>query len=353
MLGVPTVGDRVAQMVVKIYFEPKVEPYFHRDSYGYRPGKSAVDALAVTRQRCWRYDWVLEFDIKGLFDNIDHELLMKAVRKHTDNPWVILYIQRWLKAPFQMPDGTVRERTKGTPQGGVISPVLANLFLHYAFDKWMDRNHPDYPFARYADDGVIHCRTEREAQEVLQRPKRATTECKLELHPDKTKVVYCQDKDRTRDYQNTEFEFLGYSFRRRFIKDKLGRLQFNFLPAISPKSAKAFRAKVKEMNIRSRAGSKLEMLAEELNPIIRGWLNYFGKYGRSEVKSSMHYVNQRLVYWAMCKYKRFRGHRCRAEVMWSNKTDTSRRVEYNKRQEVFKWPIKRENSIPGSSRKKQ
>lgn len=154
MLGVPTVADRVAQMVAKIYFEPRVEPYFHPDSYGYRPGKSAVDALKVTRQRCWKYDWVLEFDIKGLFDNIDHEVLMKAVCKHTDNPWVILYIERWLKAPFQMPDGTAQERTKGTPQGGVISPILANLFLHYAFDKWMEKHHRNKPFARYADDGA-------------------------------------------------------------------------------------------------------------------------------------------------------------------------------------------------------
>ncbi len=205
------------------------------------------------------------------------------------------------------------ERYSGTPQGGVISPVLANLFMHYAFDIWMTRNYPNSPFERYADDGIIHCKTEMEAQEVLRSLNQRMTECKLELHPEKTKIVYCKDKDRTKDYENTEFEFLGYTFRRRFIKDKLGRLQFNFLPAISRKSAKAFRAKVKEMNIRSRSGSKLEMLAEELNPIIRGWLNYFGKYGRSEVKSSMHYVNQRFVYWAMSKYKRFRGHQRRAE----------------------------------------
>ena len=313
-LGIPTVGDRVAQMVAKMYLEPQVEPIFHEDSYGYRPHKSALDAVGQARQRCWKYDYVIELDIKGLFDNIDHELLMRAVRKHVKEAWVILYIERWLTIPFITSTNLVVERRSGTPQGGVISPVLANLFMHYAFDIWMTRNYPNSPFERYADDGIIHCKTEREAQEVLKGLNQRMTECKLELHPDKTKVAYCKDKDRTRDYQNTGFEFLGYSFRRRFIKDKLGRLQFNFLPAISLKSAKAFRAKVKEMNIRSRAGSKLEMLAEELNPTIRGWLNYFGKYGHSEVKSSMHYVNQRLVYWAMCKYKRFRGHRCRAEV---------------------------------------
>ena len=210
ILGVPTVADRVAQMVVKIYFEPTVEPHFHPDSYGYRPGKSAADALAVTRQRCWKYDWVLEFDIKGLFDNIDHELLMKAVRKHTDCPWVILYIQRWLKAPFQMPDGTVKKRMKGTPQGGVISPVLANLFLHYAFDVWMARNHPDKPFARYADDGVAHCRSKKEAEKLRESLQKRLAECGLELHPEKTRIVYCKDDDRRGDYPETKFDFLGY-----------------------------------------------------------------------------------------------------------------------------------------------
>jgi len=189
MLGVPSVADRVAQMVAKIYFEPKVEPYFHKDSYGYRPRKSAVDALKVTRQRCWDYDWVLEFDIKGLFDNIDHKLLMKAVRKHTDNPWVILYIKRWLTAPFQMFDGTVKERTKGTPQGGVISPILANLFLHYAFDRWMDKNHPGKPFARYADDGVAHCKSKTQAEELHISLRERFLACGLELNPEKN--PYC------------------------------------------------------------------------------------------------------------------------------------------------------------------
>jgi RNA-directed DNA polymerase len=190
VLGVPTVADRVAQMVVKLYFEPTVEPYFHQDSYGYRPGKSAIDAVAATRKRCWRYDWVLEFDIKGLFDNIDHELLMKAVRKHTDIPWVILYIERWLKAPFQRVDGTEEQRTKGTPQGGVISPVLANLFLHYAFDTWMDREQPGKPFARYADDGVVHCKSLSDAEGVYESLKKRFEECKLEIHPEKSRIVY-------------------------------------------------------------------------------------------------------------------------------------------------------------------
>ena len=233
LLGIPTVSDRVAQMVVKIYFESKVEPYFHPDSYGYRPGKSALDAIAITRQRSWRYDWVLEIDIKGLFDNIDHELLMKAVRQHTDNAWNILYIQRWLKAPFQMPDGTVKERDKGTPQGGVISPVLANLFLHYAFDKWMDREHPEKPFARYADDAVVHCKSKEDAEELRSRLEQRLAECKLELHPTKTRIVYCKDANRKGNYPENTFDFLGYTFRPRGARNKLGMLFAGYLPAIS------------------------------------------------------------------------------------------------------------------------
>ncbi len=207
VLGVPTVADRVAQMVAKIYFEPKVEPCFHPDSYGYRPGKSAGDALAVTRKRCWKYDWVLEFDIKGLFDNIDHKLLMKAVRKHTDNPWVLLYIERWLKAPFQMPDGTVVERTKGTPQGGVISPVLANLFLHYAFDRWMSKNHPGKPFARYADDAVAHCYTLERAQELRKSLDKRFAECGLELHRTKPASANARIADGRAEYRKRSFDY--------------------------------------------------------------------------------------------------------------------------------------------------
>ena len=241
VLGVPSVADRVAQMVAKIYFEPTVEPHFHPDSYAYRPGKSAHDALAVTRQRCWQYDWVLEFDIKGLFDNIDHELLMKAVGKHTDEAWVILYIQRWLKAPFQKPDGTVIERTKGTPQGGVISPVLANLFLHYAFDVWMTTEHPNKPLARYADDGIAHCSSLSEAEALMENLKQRFKECGLELHPEKTRIVYCKDDDRENDYPETSFDFLGYTFRPRRSKNWQGKYFINFTPAVSNKAKKAMR----------------------------------------------------------------------------------------------------------------
>lgn len=312
-LGVPTIGDRVAQMVAKLYFEPEVEPIFHKDSYGYRPGKSALDAVGQARQRCWKFNYVIEFDIKGLFDNIDHELLKKAVRKHAKEPWIEIYVDRWLKAPFMDGNGMVIKRDCGTPQGGVISPVLANLFLHYTFDAWITSRYPNAPFERYADDAIIHCKTEQEALDILASLEKRLEECKLEIHPLKTKIVYCQDKDRAREYPVTRFDFLGYTFQRRFIKDKLGRLQFNFLPAMSLKSGKAFREKVKAMNLHHLAGSKIEMIAEAINPMVRGWLNYFKKYCPSAMKYTMDCLNRRLVLWAMQKYKRFRGRRRLAE----------------------------------------
>ena len=213
ILGIPTVGDRVAQMVAKMYFEPMVEPHFHQDSYAYRPKKSPIDAVTVTRQRCWTYDWLIELDIKGLFDNIDHGLLMRAVKRHTNCKWLLLYIERWLKAPFQKRDGQLLERETGTPQGGVISPVLANLFLHYVFDKWMARKRPQNPFARYADDGVIHCRSKEEAEELLEQLTKRFNECELELHPNKTHIVYCKDDKRPGSFEKESFEFLGYAFR--------------------------------------------------------------------------------------------------------------------------------------------
>jgi RNA-directed DNA polymerase len=295
-LGIPTISDRIAQMVVKMYLEPNIEPVFHNDSYGYRPNKSALDAIGKARQRCWKYDYVIEFDIKGLFDNIVHDLLMKAVKLHTKEPWILLYIERWLTAPFIVGNERI-ERTSGTPQGGVISPILANLFMHYAFDVWLTRTYKDAPFERYTDDAIIHCKSENAALEILRALNIRLTECKLELHPQKTKIVYCKDKDRKLEFQNTEFDFLGYTFRRIFIKDRTGRLQYNFLPQVSRKSAKSFRDKIKEKNIHAMSGSKIELVAEILNPMIRGWLNYFSKYNKSAVKYTMDCINRRLVKW--------------------------------------------------------
>lgn len=308
-LGIPTVTDRVAQMVGKLYLEKEVEHIFHSDSYGYRPGKSALNAVGKARERCWKYDYVIEFDIKGLFDNINHELLMRAVTFHVREKWLILYIQRWLKSPFENADGDTITRESGTPQGGVISPVLANLFMHYAFDKWMDREFPSCPFERYADDAVIHCHTEKQAEALLERLDNRLKECQLQLHPEKTKIVYCKDKDRTREYENTEFDFLGYTFKRVYIIDRIGRLQWNFLASASKKAGKHFREKIKSLNLHKRSGAKIDMIAEDINPMVRGWLNYFRKYNpsNSAVRLTMECINQRILKWAMCKFKRFRG----------------------------------------------
>src|SRR6267378_6857626 len=215
ILGVPTVADRVAQMVVKQLIEPDLDPMFLADSYGYRPRKSALDAIGVTRKRCWKYDWVLEFDIKGLFDNIDHELLLRAVRRHVTCKWALLYIERWLTAPMEHADGMKAERTRGTPQGGVISPILANLFLHYAFDLWMTRTHPHIPFERYADDAICHCKSAEEAEALWSALADRFAVCKLVLHPEKTKIVYCKDANRRGDFPNQSFDFLGFKFRAR------------------------------------------------------------------------------------------------------------------------------------------
>ena len=313
ILVIPTVADRIAQMVAKAYFEPTVEPHFLPDSYGYRPGKSAIDAVAVTRKRCWRYDWVLEFDIKGLFDNIDHNLLMRAVRKHTDTKWVILYIERWLKAPFQMPDGEKIERISGTPQGGVISPVLSNLFLHYVFDVWMSRKRPQNPWSRYADDGIAHCRSQEEAIELLTQLKARFEECGLELHPEKTCIVYCKDDDRREVHQETKFDFLGYTFRPRRSKNRHGKFFINFTPGVSRKSSKAMRLKIRQWRMHLKPDKAIEDLSRMFNPVIRGWINYFGRFYKSELYSVLRHMNRALVHWARKKYKKLSRHRRRAE----------------------------------------
>jgi RNA-directed DNA polymerase len=313
LLGIPAVSDRIAQMVVKMYFEPLVEPEFNEDSYGYRPGKSAIQAIKVTRQRCWRYNWVLEFDIKGLFDNIDHDLLMKAVGHHTQCEWILLYIERWLKTPFQKEDGTLVERTKGTPQGGVVSPVLSNLFLHYVFDKWMERNYPQNPFCRYADDAVTHCRNEAEAHKLQAALEVRFKECGLELHPQKTKIVYCKDDDRRGDYHNTSFDFLGFTFRPRRSKNWRGKHFINFTPAVSNKAGKAMRQTARRWKMHLRSDKTLEDLSRMFGPVIRGWINYYGSFYRSALYKILRHLNRTLVRWAVRKYKRLRGHRRRAE----------------------------------------
>lgn len=311
-LGVPTVSDRIAQTVVKLVLEPQLEPHFHADSYGYRPGKSAHQAIEVTRKRCWWHDWVLEFDIRGLFDNIDHGLLMKAVRHHTDCKWVLLYIERWLTAPMQNEDGTLSRRDRGTPQGGVISPLLANLFLHYAFDRWMAAHFPKVPFCRYADDGLIHCRSQGQAQFLRQRLADRLKECGLELHPDKTKVVYCRDIHRQKEYETIQFDFLGYTFRPRRSKDRYGRVFVNFTPAISRAATKAIRQEIRGWRVQLKSDKSIEDLSRMFAPVIRGWINYYCRFYPSAFKPVADRLNMALTCWAMRKFNRLRGHKRRA-----------------------------------------
>lgn len=311
-LGIPTVTDRIAQMVAKINLEPDLEKHFHPDSYGYRPGKSALDAVGQARKRCWRKDWVLDLDIKGFFDNIDHELLMRAVRAHTDEKWLILYIERWLKAPIEMQDGSHNQPEKGTPQGAVISPLLANLFLHYAFDKWMEREYPDVQFERYADDAVCHCASKSQAEVLKQSLEARMKEVGLELHPAKTKIVYCKDSDRREEHPQTSFDFLGYTFRPRRSKNYMGKHFINFTPAISNKAAKHIRETSRAWQWPLRSDKRLEDLARMFNPNIRGWINYYGRYYKSALYPTLKCLERRLVMWVTRKYKRFRNHRRRA-----------------------------------------
>lgn len=307
-LGIPAVSDRVAQTVVKIQLEAVVEKEFHPDSYGYRPGKSAIEAVGTARQRCWRYDWVLDLDVKGFFDNLDHDLVMRAVRRYTDCRWVLLYVERWLKAPSQLEDGTLVAREKGTPQGGVVSPLLANVFMHLAFDTWMHKQHPGVPFERYADDVIVHCETEAQAQMVRRSIARRLAQCKLELHPEKTKIVYCKDDNRRGSYPNEKFDFLGYTFRPRTAKNRWGKYFISFIPAVSDKAAKAMQQTMRGWGLHRRSDKSIDDLARMLDPVLHGWINYYGGYYRSALNSVFRHLNRTLTRWAMRKYKRLRGH---------------------------------------------
>ena len=255
----------------------------------------------------------MEFDIKGLFDNISHELLLRAVRKHSDSKWLVLYIERWLKTPFQTKDGRLIERKSGTPQGGVISPVLSNLFLHYVFDKWMERNRPQNPWARYADDGVAHCRSRAEAEELLKQLHSRFAECGLELHPEKTRIVYCKDDDRRGKYPEIKFDFLGYTFRPRRSKNRYGKFFINFTPGVSRKAAKAMRQTIRGWRLHLKPDKSIEDISRMFNPVIQGWINCYCRFYKSEMYSVLRHMNRALVQWARRKYKRLNRHRRRAE----------------------------------------
>ncbi|MDR0555650.1 MAG: group II intron reverse transcriptase/maturase, partial [Holosporaceae bacterium] len=311
LLGIPTVSDRVAQAVVKDYLEPIVDPKFHEDSYGYRPNKSALEAVGVARQRCWKQNWVIDLDIKGFFDNLDHELMMKAVKHHTSEKWIHLYVKRWLEAPMQLENGEIVERKRGTPQGGVISPLLANLFMHHAFDDWMKRHWPAVKFERFADDIVAHCCSKKLAEKVLEKIGNRLKKCGLELHPLKTKIVYCKDEDRRDSHENESFDFLGYTFRPRLSKSKSGKMFVNFSPAMSDKAGKKIRKEIRSWKIHLRGDKTLTDLAKMFNSKVQGWVNYYGKYYKSAMYPFLRNMERYLVRWAMRKYKKLRGHKHR------------------------------------------
>jgi RNA-directed DNA polymerase len=308
-LGVPTVADRVAQTVAKLYLEPKVEPVFHPDSYGYRPGRSAHDALGVCRERCWRYDWLIDLDLQSFFDSVDHSLVLKAVAAHTEERWILLYVERWLTAPLEHGDGALEARDRGTPQGSAISPVLANIYLHYAFDMWMAREFPAIPFERYVDDAVLHCKSERQARFVRSRVARRMADCRVAVNPRKTRIVYCKDDDRKGSYEHERFDFLGYTFRPRRSRRKNGKLSVNFLPAVSDDAMKAMSKTIKRWRLHLWSGKTLTDLARETNKQVRGWINYYGRFYPSVLLRFLRRIDQYLMRWAMQKYKRLRSSR--------------------------------------------
>ncbi|MCY1293605.1 group II intron reverse transcriptase/maturase [compost metagenome] len=322
-LGVPTVTDRVAQTVVKLIIEPSLDAIFHPDSYGYRPGRSAKQAVAITRERCWRYNWVVEFDIKAAFDQIDHGLLMKAVRTHIKENWILLYIERWLVAPFETEDGTRVPRDCGTPQGGVVSPILMNLFMHYAFDKWMHRTSPNCPFARYADDAVVHCHSQKQAEYVMRSIASRLAACGLTMHPDKSRIVYCKDSNRSERHPHVSFTFLGFSFRpRKAHSQQENRLFTSFLPGASEDALKRMRQTVRRWRLNRQTHVKLADLARLYNPVIQGWWNYYGAFYPTIMHRFFQHIDRALERWARRKYKALHG-RKRRSAEWLRKVQVA------------------------------
>ena len=309
ILGVPTVSDRVAQTVVAMHLEERAEPRFHPDSYGYRPKRSALDAVAVCRERCWSKDWAIDLDVRKFFDTVPWNLVVKAVEAVTDCPWVLLYVKRWLAAPMQARDGSLVERTMGTPQGSAVSPILANLFMHFAFDTWMAKNFPSCPFERYADDAVVHCATKRQAEQVLDGISKRMEEVGLSLHPDKTRIVYCKDGKRRGDHEHTSFTFLGYQFRARQARTKDDTYFTGFLPAMSPEALKAKGADLRAMRIHRLVNLSLDDLARRLNPVVAGWMTYYGRFYRSAMHPLLQRLNAYLRRWAGNKYRRLGNYR--------------------------------------------
>jgi RNA-directed DNA polymerase len=322
VLGVPTVSDRIAQTVAAMVLEARVEPIFDPDSYGYRPRRSALDAVAQCRQRCWKKKWVVDLDIQKFFDSVPWSLILKAAEHHLDDDqrWVLLYVRRWLQAPLQQQDGSVVERRAGTPQGSPISPVLANLFMHYAFDSWMRRTFPSVEFERYVDDAVVHCTSRRQASMLVDAIRGRLAEVGLTLHPNKTKIVCCDTDRRTRGYEHGSFVFLGYEFRARAAADKDRRMFTSFLPAISKDALKRLGAEVRGRRLHRHGTYTLVELARWINPIVAGWMNYYGRFYRTALYPLLRRINNYVVRWARKKYKRLKTFK-KAKAWWRAVTE--------------------------------
>lgn len=315
-LGIPTVVDRIAQQVVKTYLEPRLESEFMDNSYGYRPRKSAHEAVKEVQKNVLKYKWVIDLDIQEFFENVDHDLLYKALSVHVSEKWVFLYVKRWLEAPVLLPDGTCKDpEGKGTPQGGVISPLLSNLYLHYCIDKWLDIHFSEVKMVRYADDMIIHCKTEHQAADLLDKIRLRLSECGLTLHPEKTKIVYCKKSGRNLKGRSVQFDFLGFSFQPMITRLRKGGvfLQYDF--KMSRKSKKRIVQEIREMRFHKKSQSTIQDLAKSLNLKIRGWINYYGKLKRKSLKPVFYYLHHRMIKWILNKYKRFKRSRVLA-VKW-------------------------------------
>lgn len=314
-LGIPTVSDRVAQAVVKGYLEPQLEPHFHKNSFGYRPHRSAHQALHQATEQCYKKAWVLDLDIEGFFDNLDHELVMRALQRHTTEKWVLMYVERWLKAPIEHEDGRLEYPTKGSPQGGVISPLISNLYLHYTFDKWMSKHYGSIEFERYADDIVIHCASKSEAEHLLAAISERFVQCGLRLHPGKTKIVYCKTSNRKGKHENVSFDFLGLTFKPKKAKNpKTGKIFTGFGPdRISEKSTRRIIETIRSKNLHRRTTTELHDLAKEVADHVRGWINYYGRLNMSYLRRVMRNLNDRIIKWACKRYKSFKRSMWRAQ----------------------------------------